>query len=154
MRYFIVEPKAWCERGHWGMGGAQRSSSVTFTAVLFCFYGDLRLFSQSIDGSSLFIRKPWSFLCKQWQALKFLLWNCVWLSSGVLKRSANGFVILAACLHQIKFLYNICLSRGKSYPTRVLDFNWFSDTISFAVTVSLKQIISFCRRKGRKEEED
>lgn len=62
VRYFIVEPKAWCERGQWGMGGAQRSALASFTAVLSCFYGDLRLFSQSINGSMLFIRQPW-ILC-------------------------------------------------------------------------------------------
>lgn len=68
VRYFIGEPKAWRERGHWGMGGAQRSPSASFTAVLSCFYGDLRLSTQSVNGSTLFIRQPWVFLCKYWQA--------------------------------------------------------------------------------------
>lgn len=68
VRYFIVEAKAWCERGHWGMGGAQRSASASFTAVLSCFYGDARLFSQSINWGMLFIGKPWAFLCKHWHS--------------------------------------------------------------------------------------
>lgn len=69
------------------MGGAQRSASASFTAILRCFYGDLSLFSLLINRGELFNWQPWAFQRERWQAqaplLKGHLKTCMFFQGHV-----------------------------------------------------------------------
>lgn len=115
------------------MGGAQRSASASFTAILRCFYGDLSLFSQLINRGELFNWQPWAFQRERWQAqappIERPFENLYVFPRTCWNRDPDVSAVL--CLLQIEFSRSH-LSHGRSscrnlqrHPTRAFVYNWF-----------------------------
>lgn len=148
------------------MGGAQRSASASFTAILRCFYGDLSLFSQLINRGELFNWQPWAFQRERWQAqappIERPFENLYVFPRTCWDRDPDVSAVL--CLLQIEFSRKSHLSRGRSscrnlqlHPTRAFVYNWFllHNLISGGCIPQPHPLLFPLRRwEGREEEED
>lgn len=148
------------------MGGAQRSASASFTAILRCFYGDLSLFSQLINRGELFNWQPWAFQRERWQAqappIERPFENLYVFPRTCWNRDPDVSAVL--CLLQIEFSRKSHLSHGRSscrnlqrHPTRAFVYNWFllHNLISGGCIPQTHSLLFPLRRwEGREEEED
>lgn len=141
------------------MGGAQRSASASFTAILRCFYGDLSLFSQLINRGELFNWQPWAFQRKHWQAqaplLKGHLKTCMFFQGHVgteIQMYRRSYVCSKlssrekAICHMAEAAAVICSAIPRAHSF-IIDFCF---TIWFPAAASLKRILSCSPRAGGK----